>query len=189
MADTINHGATEVANPRYSVNQRSMLLIGLFFLSISAFFFIYTPAKISENSSAYIRLTTIKPEFILQDTGFLLYYGGWLILATLLVMGLYSLFLAYKGERPRSFDKKITRAMGYSIVLGFILMISGKFVAQMYWSNTFEQAGYVECENSFGMTQSWSTKVWAFNAESCRTPFDQDAIRQKQAEIAVVPES
>lgn len=173
-----------MATSRRNVDQRSMLLFGLFFIALSVFFLIYSLNKISDNTYLYWQLQQSQVAVVLQDTGFLFYYGGWAVLLALLLMGFYSLFLAYKGERPRSLDKKITKAMGYTLILGFILMISGKFTAQLYWTNAFEQAGYVECENSFGMTQSWSTKVWALDAESCRTPFKPNDIWQKQADIA-----
>ncbi|GGY67605.1 hypothetical protein GCM10007071_13280 [Marinobacter zhanjiangensis] len=161
-----------------------MLLFGVFFVAISVFFIVYSFTTIADNTNLYLQLQQSKVAVVLQDTGFLFYYGGWAVLLSLLLMGFYSLFLAYKGERPRSLDKKITKAMGYSLILGLILMISGKFAAQLYWTNAFEQAGYVECENSFGMTQSWSTKVWVLDSESCRTPFDPYGIWRKQAGIA-----
>lgn len=174
-----------MADFRRKVDQRSMSLIGFFFISLSGFFLIYLPGKISGNTALYHQLIEAREEVILQDTGFLFYYGGWLVLISILLMGFYSLFLALKGERPpRSTDKKITRGIGYAIISGFILMISGKFVAQFYWTSTFEQAGYMQCDNSFGMTQSWTTRVWALNPGSCETPFDPHAIRQKQADIA-----
>lgn len=181
MVATIDQGIVEMVSPRQKVDRKSMVLIGLFFLSVSMYFLFYTPAQILNNTETYFSLLKAKPHFILQDTGFLFYYGGWVILLTLLSMGGYSLFLAYKVARTRSLDKKIVKLMGYSIILGFILMISGKFVAQLYWSHTFEQAGYIECDNSFGMTQSWSTKVWTLNSSLCTTPFDPNDIWQNQA--------
>jgi len=57
-------------------------------------------------------------------------------------------------------------------------------VAQFYWVSAFEAAGYVGCENSFGMTQSWTTQVWVLDPSACVTPFDPYTIWQEQADLA-----
>ena len=167
-----------------STDQRSALPVGLFFVAISIFFFIYSWHAISENTYSYLFLKQAQVEVILQNTGFLYYYGGSVIFFTLLLMGLYSLFLAFTGDFRRSLDRKIKKTMSTAIVFGFIVMISGKFIAQLYWTNEFEQAGYMECERSFGMTQSWTTKVWTTDPDICSRPFDPYPIWRKQTSIA-----
>ena len=165
-------------------DQRSAVLVGLFFLGISLFFFVYSWHSISDNTYTYHLLKESKTEVILQDTGFLYYYGGSVLFFTLLLMGFYSLFSAFRMGPSRSSDRKIKTIMGYAIVLGFIFMISGKFIAQLYWANEFEQAGYMACDGSFGMTQSWTTKVWTTDPDVCSRPFDPYPIWRKQAGIA-----
>lgn len=184
MAAITNPGVIKMAVIHRSVDRRSMLLTGLFFLSFSVFFLGYSLNRIVRNTALYHQLQMAQSEVVLQDTGFLFYYGGWTVLLTLLFMGIYSLFLAYKGIRQHSLDKKARKVMGYSLILGFILMMAGKFAGQIYWTNAFEQAGYMACGNSFGMTESWTTKVWVLDPSSCSKPFDPHPIWRKQASMA-----
>ncbi len=70
------------------------------------------------------------------------------------------------SKEPETLEKVVAVL---SLVAAIGMPASG-FVGKFYWDNSFRQASYVRCSNSFMLTSKWLMDVWVRNPAYCRDP-------------------
>lgn len=149
------------------INRKSFLFLGLFLTLISTILLVFSAVAIFVFHGRYHVGIDQHSILIVQETGILYLYGGWVTFVPVLVFGIYGLYMAFRGNRSDYFDRTFIKPLGYLVIAGFILMLAGRVVGQIVWIETFESAGYQKCENSYGLTGNWTNQVWVTHPEIC----------------------
>ena len=133
----------------------------------------------------YHSLLSEGAHILVQQTGVTVYYGGFPLLIGMLLMGLYSLWLALRGERyPAAVNRKVMKLVTVLIIAGLIGMFVGRYIANTLWAETFENAGYARCSGSFSITKQWSTVVWVVDPYLCTDEKVRDLFRSFEHDLS-----
>lgn len=155
-----------------------ILLSGAFLTLLGLILVAFGYFLLSNSHQDYQSLLSEGAHILVQHTGVTVYYAGFPLLFGMLLLGLYSFWLALRGKRyPAAVNRKVMNLVTVLIIAGLIGMFVGRYIANTLWAETFENAGYAKCSGSFSITKQWSTVVWAVDPSLCTDEKVRDMFR------------
>lgn len=138
---------------------------------------------VPESHERYANWVTSGAPVIIMDNGITIFYGIPLLLLCLFLLGCYGLAIGIKGERNQWVDRHLIKPLNIGIIVGALLMFAGKYVGNKLWSSELINEGYVHCDDSFVLTGTWATDVWALSPTICMDPELKAALRQPNGSV------
>lgn len=158
-----------------NTNERHQALsAGLFFSILSILLLGLSIWWIPLSHSEYWTHIETRRLLFLQETGASVFYGAWVALIGLLIVGFHNLFNFLVGQRYEAVAERVTKLTAYLIILGLVSMLAGRYIANNYWAQIFDAHSYHSCSSSFRMTGKWAKQVWVAHPSLCT---DQEVIR------------
>lgn len=146
---------------------RILVLGGLFFIALVLVLTVIGVWGISDVHQEYRKLLAQDAPVLLQSTGISFFYLCFPGLIGLFWIGVSALIAGIRQSSDSPRRRRHMKIASYLIVVGVVAMFAGRYIGNSYWSEIFRDAGYVSCENSFGITGKWAQVVWVRDKGYC----------------------
>lgn len=151
-----------------------MVLGGLFFIALGLFSIFISIDGITSTHTQYHTWLTHQAPVLVQDTGISFFYLAFPWIASLLWIGGSAVLKGVRRAEDTPRRRRHMKIAGYLAVIGVITMLGGRYAGNWYWSETFRDAEYDSCPESFSITMEWAQTVWVRDPALCE---DDDVLR------------
>lgn len=148
-------------------DSRILILGGLFFIALVLLLTFLGVWGISDVHQEYRALLAEEAPVLLQSTGISFFYVCFPGLIGLFWIGVSALIAGIRQSPDSLRRRRHMKFASYLIVIGVVTMFAGRYIGNWYWSETFRDAGYASCQDSFGITGKWAQVVWVRDRAYC----------------------